>query len=122
MNSTRLFLANMSMGGLIVAALLAGSPSAHADEASYIDLVAAQGTNVNSATLPLGHQICDSAASKGVDGITAEAVAAYYAGVSSHDAAVLLTSAISELCPSQTPTLRAWEVQIANLPGHTEQS
>lgn len=90
------------------AAFVLEPAAAHADEASYINQVAAHGTPVTATTLTLGHQVCGDISAYGVAGIDADVKAAAEAGVSAHDAAVIIVTAVWELCPSNHAALNAW--------------
>lgn len=81
---------------------------AHADEATFLKDVAAHGAYAGPAALVVGYQICTSASQYGADGLDTEAIKAINAGVSSHDASVVITSAIWDLCPSNMPAFRVW--------------
>lgn len=94
--------------GALTAVALSMAQDARADEASYIDQVYSHGTPITSATLSLGHQVCSDISSFGVDGITGDVANADRAGVSAHDASVIIVSAVWELCPSNLPVLHAW--------------
>lgn len=95
------------LGGLAAVAL-SMAQDARADEASYINTVAGHGVEVSQATLTLGHSICADISADGVAGVEADAKAAAVAGVSSHDAAVLIVAAVWELCPSNHVALNVW--------------
>lgn len=92
----------------LAALALANAQDAHADEASFINGVYAHGVEVNSGTLPVGHQICADVSQNGVAGLETESNYAVTAGVPPHTAAVLIVLAVSELCPSNQPALNAW--------------
>jgi hypothetical protein len=98
----------MVIGASLVALALANAQDAHADEASYLNGVGDYGVEVNAGTLPLGHQVCSDISDNGVDGVDTEAKKAVVAGVSPHNAAVIIVLAVSELCPSNEPALKAW--------------
>lgn len=95
------------MGGL-AAITLALAQDARADESSYINIVADHGVAVSQATLALGHAVCSDISTSGVAGVEADAKAAAAAGVSAHDAAVIIVTAVYELCPSNHASLNAW--------------
>lgn len=97
-----------AVAGACTAVALSMAQDARADEASYLDEVYSHGTPITSVTLTLGHQICSDISTYGVDGITGDVNNAAAAGVSSHDAAVIIVSAVYELCPSNIPVLDAW--------------
>jgi hypothetical protein len=94
--------------GALTAAALSMPQDARADEASYLNEVYAHGTPITSVTLALGHQVCSDISTYGLDGITGDVNNAIAAGVSAHDAAVIIASAVYELCPSNHPVLNAW--------------
>jgi hypothetical protein len=81
---------------------------AHADESTFINDVAAHGVPADEVTLTVGHQVCSSVSAYGTAGLDAESELAINAGVSAHDAAVVITSAIWDLCPSNMPAYHAW--------------
>lgn len=83
-------------------------PAAHADEASFVNGVYDHSVPITPYTLTLGHQICADVSANGVAGLETESNYAAIAGVSAHDAAVLIVLAVDELCPSNEPALNAW--------------
>jgi hypothetical protein len=97
-----------AVAGGLTAIAVSMAQDAHADESSYLNEVSARGVPITSATLTLGHQICSDISYYGVDGIEKDARAAVVAGVSAHDAAVLIVVAVYELCPSNHGALNAW--------------
>jgi Protein of unknown function (DUF732) len=90
------------------AAALTLAPTAHADEATFLKDVAAHGSYAGPEALTVGHQVCTSVSQYGTDGLDTESLKAINAGVSAHDAAVLITSAVWDLCPSNMPAFKAW--------------
>lgn len=101
-------LALYTVAGAAMAAAFLHPPSAHADEGSYINGVGSRGVPITSATLKIGHQVCYDVALNGVAGFDNEARQAINAGVSSHDAAVLIVEAVYQLCPSNMAALHAY--------------
>jgi hypothetical protein len=97
-----------AIAGGLAAIALSMAQDAHADESSFINTVAAHGTPVTPATLAVGHQVCGDISANGVAGVEAEARAAATAGIPAHDAAVLIVTAVYELCPSNHAALNAW--------------
>lgn len=97
-----------AVAGGLAAVALSLAQDAHADESSYINTVSNYGVPVSQVTLSLGHQICSDISTYGVAGVQADSDAAAAAGVSPHDAAVLIVTAVYELCPSNHGALNAW--------------
>jgi hypothetical protein len=103
-----LALALMTGAGAIGAAAILYAPTAHADESTFLNSVAAHGVPVNQALLGVGHEVCTSASTNGTAGLDTEGNAALEAGLTPHDSAVIIVEAIHELCPSNLPALHAW--------------
>lgn len=98
----------LAIAGALTAIALAMAQDAHADEASYITSVSEHGVTPSQVVLAIGHQVCGDISAYGVAGIEANSKAAAAAGVSSHDAAVIIVVAVYELCPSNHGALNAW--------------
>lgn len=81
---------------------------AHADESSYITGVSSRGVEIDRYTLPIGYHICADISDNGTAGIDNESRYAATAGVSTHDASVIVVEAVYQLCPSNLPALKAY--------------
>jgi uncharacterized protein DUF732 len=93
---------------LIIPAALLFAGNANADEDTYLDALRNHGLPVTEISVRLGHLICGAIAADGASAITSEATMGLRAGLSPHSVAMLIYDAVSELCPSQMPTLLAW--------------
>jgi hypothetical protein len=97
-----------AIAGAATAVAMSFAQTAKADEASFINDVAAHGVYTAPITLAVGHQVCSDASANGTAGINTEAAAALSSGVTAHDAAVIIVEAVYDLCPSNMPALDAW--------------
>lgn len=84
------------------------TPLARADESTFVQDVESHGVPALPITFAVGHQVCADASEYGTAGLDRQATEALNAGVSEHDAAVVIAAAILDLCPSNTPALKAW--------------
>jgi hypothetical protein len=100
-----------AVAGGLTAIALSLAQTARADEASFIDAIDSDGLPVNSTTLTLGHEICADILGNGVDGVDHEIRIGLESGVSEKMLAHLVVDAVTQLCPSGTPAVRAWIAQ-----------
>jgi hypothetical protein len=101
-------LTGTALGVLLAAVLLVCAPGAYADEATFITALDDNGLPAGTTALTLGHAVCSDIIENGVAGVDAEMSAGLDAGMSSHDVAAFVVSAVNELCPSAVPAVKAW--------------
>jgi hypothetical protein len=99
------------IAGALAAISLSMAQDAHADEASFLQAVASDGMPAGSTALALGHQICTDIVSNGVNGVDSEIRMGLTVGMSSTDVANIVADAVTELCPSGIPAVKAWAAQ-----------
>lgn len=92
----------------VAIATVAFAPTAHADEADYINHLDELGVPIVDSVLPLGYSICSDISANGTYGVERQAQMSINAGVDAYTAAAIISAAVWDLCPSNTPALTAW--------------
>lgn len=101
-------------GAMLALAAMVDANSANADEASYLNELDRRGMYISEAALPLGHSICSDILTNGTDGVQSQVMYGLGVGFGPDQVAIVMESAINELCPAAIPAAEAWKVEVRN--------